>query len=113
MHELSLMEHTLDLAADAARRQGARRILEIRLKVGALSGVVPEALAFAFEALAPGTPAEGARLRIDHEPLACYCSACNLEFAPAGDCLECPQCRSPRAEIRRGRELELAALEVE
>ena len=53
MHELSIMEGALALALEQARQAGARKLHVIRLRVGAMSGVVPEALQFAFEALTP------------------------------------------------------------
>ena len=54
------MQSALDLALEQAQAAGAQRLLRVRLRIGALSGVVPEALTFAFEALTPGTLAEGA-----------------------------------------------------
>ncbi len=66
MHELSLMTNLLDAAvATAARRPDC----SLRMRVGPLSGVVLDALRFAFEALAPGTPAEDARLDIEETAL--------------------------------------------
>lgn len=49
MHEVSLMQTTLDLAFNHAAQQGAQQIHWIKLRVGELSGVVPEALTLAFE----------------------------------------------------------------
>ena len=60
MHELSIMQSALNQALREARRAGAARVHQIRLRIGVLSGVVPDALQFAFEALTPGTAAEGA-----------------------------------------------------
>ena len=51
------MQTTLDTAVRQARAAGATRIHTLRLRVGRLSGVVTDALEFAFEALRPGTPA--------------------------------------------------------
>jgi hydrogenase nickel incorporation protein HypA/HybF len=65
MHEAGLMQSALDLAADHARRAGAGNIRRVVLRVGALSGVEPDALRFAFEAMAPGTPAAGAVLELE------------------------------------------------
>ena len=65
MHELSIMQSALSLALDQARQAGASRVHTIRLRIGALSGVVPDALEFAFEALVPGTLAEGAKLAVE------------------------------------------------
>ena len=60
MHEFSIMQSALNQALREARLAGAARVHEIRLRIGVLSGVVPDALQFAFEALTPGTFAEGA-----------------------------------------------------
>jgi hydrogenase nickel incorporation protein HypA/HybF len=65
MHEAGLMQSALDLAADHARRAGAGNIRRVVLRVGAFSGAEPDALRFAFEALAPGTPAAGATLELE------------------------------------------------
>ncbi len=113
MHEVGLMERTLDLACAQARTQGAPRILVLHLRVGPLSGVVPEALAFAFEALAPDTLAAGARLEIEHAPVKCYCSRCDAESALEGMDFACPRCGQADVEIRQGTELELTAIEID
>jgi hydrogenase nickel incorporation protein HypA/HybF len=113
MHELSIMESALSQACGQARAAGATRIYNISLRIGALSGVVPEALEFAFEALAPGTMAEGAKLVMEHVPARFWCGACHHEFE-AGDLFSlCPNCRAPSTELRAGREMELASLEIE
>jgi hydrogenase nickel incorporation protein HypA/HybF len=113
VHEFSIMQSALNQALREARQAGAVRVHEIRLRVGALSGVVPEALQFAFEALTPGTLAEGARLTIENVPARFWCNACLREFVSANLYAECPLCGHPSAELRAGRELELASLEVE
>ena len=55
----------LDLAERHRAAAGAARILALRVEVGALSGVVPEALAAAFPLCAHGTPAADAELRLE------------------------------------------------
>ena len=84
----------------------------LRLRVGVMSGVVPEAMQFAFDAVCRDTIAEGATLEIETIPAACWCAACQLEF-PYGDHLsECPHCHNLSSELSRGRELEIAAVEI-
>ena len=112
MHELSLMESTLAIVFEEARRSQADKVASLRMKIGALSGVVPESLLFAFEALTEGTMAEGARLQIDRIPVACYCETCKSEFEPALYSFKCPSCGNPSVEIRRGREIEIVSIEV-
>ena len=40
MHELAIMDSALNLALDQAEKAGANRVNLIRLRIGALSGVV-------------------------------------------------------------------------
>jgi len=113
MHELSIMQSVLHQVSEETRKAGSTKVHEIRLRVGTLSGVVAEALQFAFEAVAPGTPAEGAKLTIETVPARFWCDDCRSEFASPDMLAECPQCHKFSRELRAGRELELAALEVE
>ena len=113
MHELSIMQSALSLALDQARQAGASRVHAIRLRIGALSGVVPDALEFAFEALTPGTLAEGAKLAIEHVPARFWCATCTREFQSDDMFAECPDCHSLSGELRAGREMEVASLEID
>jgi hydrogenase nickel incorporation protein HypA/HybF len=113
MHELSIMESALTLVQDQARQAGATRVYAVRLRVGALSGVVPDALQMAFEALTPGTLAEGATLAIEAVAARFWCGQCAAEFASDQMLAECPRCGGISGELRAGKELELASLEIE
>ena len=112
MHEVGLMQNALELAERQTRQAGGTRIHRLVLRVGALSGVVPLALESAFAALAPGSLAAGATLEIEPVGIIGWCERCQAEF-PSGDAINlCPRCSEPTAAIRRGRELELAQLEI-
>jgi|SRR3974390_2471227 hydrogenase nickel incorporation protein HypA/HybF len=113
MHELSIMESALGLALDRTKAAGGTRIYMIRLRIGALSGVVPEALRFAFDSLVSGTAAEGAALEIDYVPARFWCTECFCEFDAEDMLAECPDCHRPSWALRAGRELELATMEIE
>jgi len=112
VHEVSLMQDTVIIATRQAREAGAQRIHRVAMKVGALSGAVPETLEFAFEIVAKGTIAEGATLDIERVSLVCFCPTCAQEFEPTDLVCECTRCGRPSADIRRGRELQLTSLEV-
>ena len=107
------MDSALNMALEQAEKAGALQVLVIRLRIGALSGVVPEALQFAFEALAPGTIAEKARLDIEHVPARFWCPACSREFEAPDLFAECPGCHKPSGELRGGREMELTSMEID
>ncbi len=112
MHELSIMQNALSLALEQAGAARAKRVHAIHLRVGALSGVVPDALQFAFEALVPGTLAEGAALAIENVPACFWCPCCAREFQAEDMLAECPDCHRLSTELRAGRELELTSLEI-
>jgi hydrogenase nickel incorporation protein HypA/HybF len=113
MHELSIMQSALSAALAEAEKAHATRVHVLRLRVGALSGVVPEALEFAFETLSQGTPAQGARLAIEPVPARFRCVPCDHEFVVEDMLVVCPACGGSNAELRAGRELEIASLEVD
>jgi len=112
MHEVSIMEEAVRLAVDTAKARGADRVLGLRLRVGAMSGVVPEALHFAFDVICRGTIAEGAGLEIETVLAACWCAGCQAEFECADWLNECPRCHDVSGDLRRGRELEIASVEM-
>jgi hydrogenase nickel incorporation protein HypA/HybF len=113
MHEIGLMQRMVEIALERAAGAGATHVQCVTVRLGAESGVVPDVITLAFDVATRGTIAEGAELRIEDVPLVCFCAACDLEFAPADALHECPRCRQIGAQVRRGREFELAALEIE
>jgi hydrogenase nickel incorporation protein HypA/HybF len=113
MHELSIMDSALTMVLEQAQKAGAKRVHVVRLRIGALSGVVPEALEFAFDALTPGTLAEGGRLAIDNIPARFWCGACRSEFQADDLFADCPDCHRPSGDLRAGREMEVASMEIE
>jgi hydrogenase nickel incorporation protein HypA/HybF len=106
------MQSALDIAIQKAREAKAEHIHLIRLCVGDLAGVVPEALEFAFEALSPGTMAEGATFEIEKLPAICHCKQCDMDFEPEGYVYACPGCGALSWDIRQGRDLYLSSMEV-
>jgi hydrogenase nickel incorporation protein HypA/HybF len=96
-----------------SRHAGDRRVARVELKVGHLRQVVPDALRFAFELVAVGTPAEGAELVLEVVPAAGVCRGCGAEGELPGFPLLCAACGSAALEIVRGEELLVDALELE
>ena len=112
MHEVSLMEQTLTIALANAQSQKATKIHRLKMRIGAMSGVVPEALEFAFEVVTQGTIAENATLEIETVPVVCYCLQCYKNFTPPDLFYQCPYCGDFRNKIITGKEIELTSLEV-
>ena len=109
MHELSLMSNLLDHAAAAAN---GGTICAMRVRVGPLSGIVIDSLRFAFEALSPGTPAEGARLDVEETAPQLHCPRCGEDYETPVGFYNCPACGAADGELRGGNELELVSIEV-
>jgi hydrogenase nickel incorporation protein HypA/HybF len=113
MHEVAIMTEALRMAEDAAKSAGARRILKLKLRVGSLSGVVAESLQFAFDVVSHDSLAAGATLEIELVTAACWCQTCQAEFECADFFNECPRCHEPSGDLRRGRELDIGAVELD
>lgn len=99
-----------------AEAEGQRRgvlIEAIHLKLGALAGVVKDALLFSYDVACEGTALAGSRLVIEEVPAVVYCAACQAERTLAAmQPFCCSVCDSPTPQVMQGRELEVVALEI-
>jgi hydrogenase nickel incorporation protein HypA/HybF len=113
MHELSIAMSIVEAAADEGRQRGAQ-VSAVHLRLGALSGVVKDALLFSYEVACQDTPLAGSRLVIEDVPVVVFCARCNqnreLESVQS---FACPECGTPTMDVRQGKELEVFALEIE
>ena len=112
MHEVSMMQNTLDIAIAQAKQSNASKIDRLTMNIGDLSGVIPEALEFAFEVLTKGTIAENAQLEINSIAVACHCQKCDRNFQPEAYVYQCPHCGQMSNDVIFGRELELDSVVV-
>ncbi len=113
MHELSITEDILRISLEHAGRAGAKRITDIHLVVGELSGVVDDSIQFYMDFLSPNTLAAGARLDFRHIHTRLRCRQCGREFEPQGMDWNCPTCQSLGGEIVAGKEFYVESIEVE
>jgi hydrogenase nickel incorporation protein HypA/HybF len=110
MHEFSVIQSIIDIAINSARVNHADTISAVELEVGQASGVVVEALEFAWESARKGTLLENADLVIHYVPLQILCRSCNRTYQP-GDLFEvCPSCGEVNPEIISGKELRVTAI---
>ena len=113
MHELSIAISLVEVAAEELGRQGSGRVEAVHLRLGPLSGVVKEALLSAYELACEGTPLSGSKLVVAAVPVEIFCPTCRCE-RPVESIQEmrCVECGTPSAQVVRGRELEVFALEI-
>ena len=110
---MSIAQDLLTQIELAISDRRVRRLHAVRLDIGAQRLIVPEALQLAFEALARGTVAEGARLELVEIPTEAECRACSLHFAPAIDDYVCPRCGEADVRFVAGNDIILRSLEAE
>ncbi len=113
MHELAITEGIIEAAIPEAERHGAKKILEIRLKIGELSGVLPECIQEYFNIASRGTIAEGALLKVEKIPITIKCNACGYNGEIPKRKIHCPECGSAEIKLLSGREYFVDSLEVE
>jgi hydrogenase nickel incorporation protein HypA/HybF len=113
MHELSIAMSIVEMALEEGVQRGAR-VSAVHLKLGALSGVVKEALLSSYEMACDDTELKGSRLVIEEVPIVIFCPGCDAQRPVSSMQLFCcADCGTPSGEIVQGKELEVVALEVE
>lgn len=113
MHELSIAMSIVEMAQEEAERRGCAEVSAIHLKLGALSGVVADALLSSYEMAVFDTPLQNSRLLIEDVPVTVYCSTCSsAQQLGSIQSLCCPTCGTPTPQVLSGREIEVVALEI-
>jgi len=138
MHETSIALSILAAVEDVFRSTpGARRVTRIRLQIGMLSLIDPDALRFALRVVSRGTPTEDAEIDIEIVKPRFRCRGCEHEWEPGPEdvkrisedptlstlvhihpdalvrYLRCPRCRGGDVEIVRGHGVVLHSVSIE
>jgi hydrogenase nickel incorporation protein HypA/HybF len=113
MHELSIALSIVDMVEEESERLGGGRIAAVHLKLGALSGIVKEALLCSFDLACENTVLAGSALVIEDVPIVVHCPRCDARRAVHSiQCFRCAECGEPAADVLEGRELMVTALEI-
>jgi hydrogenase nickel incorporation protein HypA/HybF len=109
MHELGITQSVVAICAEHA---AGARVTRVRLEIGKLTALLPDALRFCFDICAKDTPVEGAQLEIIEIEGRARCRRCGTEFTldrPFGICA----CGSTDIAQIAGGELNVKEMEVE
>ncbi len=109
MHELSI---TRSIVAIVNEHAAGRPLLRVRLHIGKLSGMMPEAVRFCYDLCAKGTLAEGATLEIDEIAGLADCESCGLQVALVARLGKCAACGGV-LKIIAGEELLIKEIEID
>lgn len=114
MHELSIAYDLVEIADEAARKAGAARVRTVHLRLGAMAGVVADALRFSFSIAAGGTLVAGAELVIEPVAVQVCCDVCaQPRVLEAPFVFRCPVCKQPVFTLIQGREIQIESIEIE
>lgn len=114
MHELPVTESIVRIAAEEAEKHNVKKVNEIKLMVGELSGLVPECIQYYFDIISKGTKIEGAQIKIIKVPITMKCESCGFtgethEFIQSA----CPICSGKSMKMVGGNEFYIDSMEVD
>lgn len=113
MHELGITQSIVEIAEKTAREQHAAKVLSVSVEIGELSGVIPDAVEFCFEACIQETLLEGSRLIIVRIPGLAKCDDCGSEVKIDNMTFNCSACGSYALQRVSGEELSIKEVEIE
>ena len=113
MHELGIAQEIIDRVDREMQKHTGARPRAVGVKVGEISGVDRDALAFGFEALVKDTRWEPLALDIEYFPRRHRCPKCGSEFAVKHFETRCVGCGNPETLMISGDELDIGYIEVD
>ena len=113
MHERHIVEGLVKQILQKAQIARAKKVLEIRLVLGSLSGLDEGSVRLYFDDLAAGTILEGAKLTVKPVVVKLRCKRCGIDFERRGEDINCPQCCSIGFLNQTGTECYIESIEVE
>jgi hydrogenase nickel incorporation protein HypA/HybF len=112
MHELSVAQDILEIVRQYVPRDQEQEVRRIRLRVGTLSGIVPDSLEFCFAAIVSDTPLAKATLSIERVPTRTDCPDCGNSSVVENPVFICEACGSAAVRVISGTELQVLEIEL-
>jgi hydrogenase nickel incorporation protein HypA/HybF len=112
MHELGIAQNILEIVQQAVPDGHQAAVRKVHIRVGQLSGVVPDSLDFCFSVILNESRMPEARLAIEQVPTISQCRDCAHRFQIEDLAFVCPACKSTNLELVSGKELEIVGIEL-
>ena len=119
MHELSVALRIVEALNEELVEEaelfdsGELAVSTVTIEVGALTGLVPEALQFAWDHATEGSFLRDSRLKIEWVDAAGLCPICRAKRTITNlQSFRCPVCRTPIDQVVGGNEMEILTMEV-
>ena len=113
MHELSIAQNIIEIVIEHAEKVNSGHVSEVLLDVGAVSGVIPETLEFAWDISVKDTVIKDSVLKINFIEAKAICLECNKEFNLDDVYTVCKHCNSIKFDIIQGKELKVRSIKIE
>jgi len=111
MHELSIVMGIVDIAEAEAAKAEVDSFDAIELEIGKLSGVMLDALDFAWPVGVKNSVLQKAKLKIREVEAVVRCQECGHEFGVESLYEVCPRCGGFFQDLIQGKELKIKSLE--
>lgn len=117
MHELSIVQSLVELCNQQVLKNNLlnedKKIKEVIVKIGVLSGVEPHYLKSAFDVYKIQTICQEAKLSIIHQPILVKCSSCGFMGELKNNEFICPSCNKDELDVIDGEDMHLMRLVIE
>jgi len=111
MHEVSIIQNVVEIVTEKAIENKFTKVNKVSLRIGELSGVMPESLNFAFKSCIIDTILEGSTLEIEKVKAIAECAECKKQFPIDHFNKLCPCCNKFCSSIISGYELYVNTIE--
>ncbi|MGD0036435.1 MAG: hydrogenase maturation nickel metallochaperone HypA [Bacteroidota bacterium] len=112
MHELSVAQSIVEIIRQHVPEPDWDRVIVVRLKIGAVAGIVPESLEFSFQAITAESLLSHARLEIEFVPFRIHCNTCDTKTENEDGFALCGKCGSTDTKMLSGSELNISEIEI-
>ena len=113
MHELSLAQSMVTELVEYIEKNNVKKVHEITIVIGKLSGAEKEPFEFAFPIAAEGTLLESAKLNVEIQKPVVECSECKVQTTLDIPLMKCSSCGSRNVKIIKGKEFIIKSMEIE
>lgn len=113
MHELSLAESMVRELVDYIEKNNVKKVHEITIIIGKLSGAEKEPFEFAFPIAAEGTMLETAKLSVEIQKAVILCNDCGTKTTLDIPLFRCSSCSSKNVKLIKGKEFIIKSMEIE
>lgn len=112
MHEYSIVSSLLSLCEKEAKKQNAKFIKKLTVRLGRLSGVEPHLLKTCFDVFKEDTICHNAILILKIIEVKLFCHSCQKEYVILDNNFLCHVCQSDETNIVNGQEMLLESIEI-